>query len=320
MFFFLNKKNILQIILLVALMIWSIYSIVTQMVICDMSGQSMISQNIFFYLSEHPFLLKFLAVVLLMLTVFFIQRYYEENKFADFNTLLPSVIFLLLVNMGHFLQTFTPAFATLAITTFIMLFGTFHGKDKVSLNLILSTGVIIGIATLLDPNAIWYLLFFLMVLLFNQFVKAKDLLILLVGFLTVVIYLFSIAYLTDTIPSVLHSIKYLQTFELLKNFKTISVLEMVTLGVLLFLSLYAAVTGKLYYDNKLIILRKRFRDTHFLFFVSIIILFFSGLTKQESLLYMMLPLTLYISSLCLIKNRKLFHDLLIITLCVLLWF
>lgn len=320
MFFFINKKSILQLVILVALLVWSVFTILTQMTLCPMDGQTVLCQSFFTFLAAHKFFTKAISILLLLLEILFVQRYFDVNKFADNQTYMPMVFFLLFTNLGHFWKTFSPVNLTLFIFVLLLLFFVKDDNDRGSRNYnrVFSAGILVGLATLLDPSAIWLLLFMIMVLLANQFSKFKELLILLIGFANVVIYLFAIGYLTDTLPVIGHSIKYLNTFTMLKNIKLLSITNWGFVGFLLLFVIYTAFTDKMFYDNKLVILRKRFTNTHFMMFVLLIMVVFSGLHYPTSLLYLSIPICLYLSVLCLNKKRKIFHDLLIIAFFVLL--
>lgn len=319
MFYFINKKFIFQLVVVLALLAWSFTTIATQLTICPMDGQTFISQFIFTFFEEHLILAKIVLSLMLLIECVFIQRFFDDSKLSENQTYMPVVFFLLFVNVGHFLSSFTPICSTLLLLSYVLLFDTKDENDRASYNRVFSSGILIGVATLLDPSAVWLLLFLTLVLLTNQFSKAKELIILLFGFLIVAIYLFSIMYLKDMLPVLFKSLKYLYTFVPLKSFAQVPIVKWIAVGAVLLISIYMAFVDKSFYDNKLIVLRKRFRVTHLLMFAMILEMLFSGLPLQYALVYLSLPITIYTSVLCLNKHRIVFHDFLIVALLVLLW-
>ena len=319
MFYFLNKKKILQLVIVVALLIWAVFTIITQMTACPVDGQTFLCQNFFCYLGAHPILMKALAIAFILLEMIFIQKFFESNKFSDNQTNIPLVLFLLFINVSHVLNTFTPAFLTIFLVSFIMLFNTRDENDRSSYHRVYASGILVGLNTLIDPCAIWLLLFLMLVILTNQFSKPKEIIILLLGFLTVAIYLFSIMFLEDSFPTLQHSLKYLYTFVPLKQLSLTPMVKIVAIGVVILASIYMSIADKLYFDSKLVILRKRFTAIHFLFFISIVMMLFSGMPLANSMLYLSLPITIYASVLCLNKNRVVFHDVVLILMFVMLW-
>lgn len=319
MFYTLNKKKILQLIIALALLVWAIFTIVTQMTVCQTDGQTFICQNFFSYLQQHTAIMKGLAIFMLLLEVLFVQRYYESNKFPDNQTYMPIVMLLLFVNVSHSLTVFTPAHLSVLMLSFILLFNTRDENDRSSYNRVFSSGILIGLATLFDPAAIWLLLFLMLMIFSNQFSKAKEVLILLFGFLIVAIYLFSTMFLKDSFPILQHSLKYLYTFVPLKQLSQTAVIEIVSMGVVLLFTIIIGIVTKIYFDSKLVVLRKRFTTVHFLLFVMIVMMLFSGLSLRSATIYLMLPITIYTSVLCLNKNRVFVHDAILVLLFVALW-
>jgi len=99
----------------------------------------------------------------------------------------------------------------------------------------------------------------------------------------------------------------------------LSVFDYVFVGYAILLVIYLIVQLKLFYDNKLIVLRKRLVNIHFLMFVLAAMFLISGLPFSCSLLYVMLPIALYFSMITQYKSRIIFHDIMILAFFVLLW-
>lgn len=107
-------------------------------------------------------------------------------------------------------------------------------------------------------------------------------------------------------------------FEVIKSVQSLGVLNYVLIGYLLVSTIYVITLLKLFYDNKLIILRKRFVTIILLTIASVAMVVFSGLDFRLGLIYLLVPMTLAYSMLANIKRRRFLHDLLFIALVVLL--
>jgi len=315
---FINKRTILQLILAVIMLAWAGYTLFTQMTILPADGQTLLYHRIFSLWEESTLGCKIIVFLMLLLETFFVQRFYTLNKFSDNNTYLPAAIFLTLVNVSGAMYTFTPAWFTTFFLTFILIYIARDHNVKPVKNRILASGAVIAIATLLDFHAVWLVFFMICALAVNQFAKFKDVLILFAGALLVYTYVFTFHFLRDSLHEWSLSYAHYHFFDIITNIKTLGVVNYVLAGFLLISIFYIATTLKLFYDSKLIILRKHFGIINLLTFSVVAMLLFSGLEFNHGLLYLIVPLSLYYSMLGNLKRRKILHDVLFIGLIVLL--
>ena len=319
LFYFLNKHIVLQIVIAILLFSWSVVTIITQMTILPPDGQGILYYSLFNHWSSNPMGMKFVVVVLLASELLFINLFFKSNKFSDNKTLMPIVFFLLLVNAGKFLYCFSPVFLTILILTVILFFTTQDNSEKPVKNRTFAAGILVGFSSLVDPHAVWIILFLIISLLANRFSKFKEIMILICGFVFVYIYYFALAFLFDKIPLAISAIQNLQFFGLIHDFPSMKVLDMVLSGFLLLSVFFEMASLKLYFDSKLIVLRKRFMTTMFLFFVMLIALLFSNYGFRYGLLYLIVPVALIFSMLSILKNKRWLKDVLMVALLVLLW-
>lgn len=271
------------------------------------------------YLATHPWQLKLLACLILTLGTLFIQLYFSESKFSDNQTFMPVVMALLIVNAGHFLTLFTPAFFTLLFFSFIIYMNVRLEHDKPIKNRVYTTGILIALAALFDAQAVWIVLFVVLSLIANRVSKWKEIVILLLGVLLVCVYVVAFFFMTDRIAEMVDVLKHLQLLTIVHQINALQTVQYVlaAYSILLLLMMLAAL--KMFYDNKLIIIRKRFVITWLLAFVAVAMAFFSGLAFHDGFLYLLLPMCLLMSMLCLVKRWRFVHDLLILAFFVLLW-
>lgn len=318
MLFFLNKNNILQIILSALLFGWAVFTIFTQMKLCPPEGQTIVYQHLFDFWQLHTLHYKTIAAVWVLLECFLIQLFFNKNRFAEIPTLMPMLFFLLFLNVGKFTSFFSPAFFTVLLTTLVLLFNAKDSNEKPMKNKIFSSGLLIGLATLIDPNALWIMLFLILALFANNYSKAKEICILFAGLLMVAIYTFAYFFLSNKLPVLADTIKHLQFFYIIRNVKSLSVLDWVRVSFLVFSLFYLIAAIKLYFDNKLIVLRKRFVTTVLLLVIVLIMVVFANYDIHHGMLYLIVSMSLFYSMLSQLKKRRLWNDFLAIALVVLL--
>lgn len=318
MFYYLNKSSIIQLVLILALVMWSGFTIFNGMTLYPPDGQMILYQDIYKFWSANPIHYKISASIMLLVELLLVQWFYQANKLSENSTYMPILFFLILLNVGRFLKVLTPSYFTVFTLTIIILSNTRDDNNEPVKNRIFFSGALIGINTLFDPIAIWIALFMMLALIANRFSKAKEILILLSGLVTTYIYVFSVYFFTNQLPELGNMISRYHFFGIIHAFRSLRIVDMVLSGYVILLICYLATTLKLFYDNKLIILRKRLVTIHLLIFVTLVMLIFSDFTFSAALPYILIPMTLYLSMICLVKSRRWFHDVLILILIVLL--
>ena len=103
------------------MLVWAVSTIFTQMTLCPPDGYPFLYHSIYEFFVQHVAFSKVLAVVMMLLEMLFLQRFFTINKFADNQTMMPVLFFLLFVNVGGFLKVFSPINFTVLLTTFILL-------------------------------------------------------------------------------------------------------------------------------------------------------------------------------------------------------
>ncbi|MBO7445194.1 MAG: hypothetical protein J6T86_02140 [Bacteroidales bacterium] len=319
MFYYLNKNTIIQLIAIIGLAIWALLGIFTQMTLLPPDNQAFLFQAIHPFLTTHAWCYKALAVILIAMTTIFLQRSFVISKFSDNITYMPILFFLLLLNLNHSFATFTPVFFTICTAALLLMMNA-QNEHSVSIrNRIFSAGLILGISTLFDHNSIWLLLMMFLLVLTSSISKFKELLILLIGFLFVYLYLFTYGYLSDNIPAITDNIHGLGYLYIIHNLSTLQWTDWLLLAVLAVTLLLFTFAGKIYFDNKVVALRRRFIACILLTITLIVLGIFSPFGLQISLPYLLLPTSFIFGITALIEERKWLHDLFILATGVLLW-
>ncbi len=322
MFYHLGRHIVIQVIALVLLIGWAAYSIVTGLLVCPADGQPVLYQLLESFWSAKPVYGKISAILMLLVETWLIGRFFSTSKFSENQSLMPTLFFLLLLNIGGFTCNLGPAHVTVLFLTIIISFNSKVQTEKgVVNNRIFTSGILTGIASLVDPAAVGILLFMTMSLIAHHYYsKGKKITIFFVGLLFVFIYLFSVYFFLGRIPELLESFRSLSFFDLFHNFKELRLQDYIFAGYLVASVLYIGIRLKLLYDNKAIMLRRHLVSLNILMFVTAAMILLSGLDFRSCLIYMTVPLSLFFSILTTQKSKFVFHDLLLIAFyALLLW-
>lgn len=318
MFYFLNKHTILQLILSAALLVWAVFTVFAQMTLCPPDGFPFLYHSLYDFLSAHTTFMKVLSVVMLLFELLFVQRFFNVNKFTDNQSIMPVFFFLLFMNAGGFLKIFSPACFTIFLTSFIILFNTKDDNEKPGKNRLYASGIIIGIFSLIDSCALGLLLYLIFSLFANRYSSFKEIVILLSGVLMSYIYVFTCFFLSDSLPALHESVRHLRLFGIVSRFKMLRIVDWICAGFLLLSTIYIIARLKLYYDNRLIVLRKRYGTTVLLWIVLLLTGVVSPLNFHNTLVFQCLSIVLFCSMLCDVKKKIVLHDVLIVAMLVLL--
>lgn len=297
---------------------WTGYAVFTQLSFSSAEGQTLLFQKIVPIWENSALGCRIVAMLMILLELLFVQRFYSLNKFSDNQSFMPTLLFLVFLNVSGMLTVFTPAWFTVFTLTFLLLYNLRDNNEKPVKNRILASGAVVALATLMDFHAVWLVFFLICALAANRFTKIKDVLILFAGALLVYVYVFTYHFLRGSMHEWSLSYAHYHFFEVIKSVQSLGVLNYVLIGYLLVSTIYVITLLKLFYDNKLIILRKRFVTIILLTIASVAMVVFSGLDFRLGLIYLLVPMTLAYSMLANIKRRRFLHDLLFIALVVLL--
>ena len=320
MFYALNKSQNLQLVFALLLFAWAAYTVFTQMTLFPSEGQPILYQPIFSLWGRNPVLCKILVLFILLCSVFMLEHIFLESKFSENRTTLPAVFFLLLLNVGHFLQHLTPAFFTMFTILLILVINLNQESGRPDKNRVFFSGVLIAIASLIDIGALCLIPFMIFALLTDKNYRPKDIFVLILGILLVVIYLFSYYYLTDSLPVLWASCHQLTFFAFFTHISELNVLDWVLIGFLLLSGFYVIAILKIHYDSKLIVLRKRYMLVVFLSFLMSLAILLTGTPMPHTLIYWVVPFALLDGMLSQLKMRRYINDILMIAVFVLLWF
>ena len=314
----LNKNLNLQLFFLAILTGWAGWTIFSQMTIMPAEGNMILFQYIANLWAKSPILIRLCVFGMVITITVAINQHFDNHHFHDSRTYMPGVFLLLLLNCGKFLHTLTPAFLTLFAIALMMIL--YSPSDQASRKeRIFTLGLIIAITTMVDLSAAGLALFLFMLIALNNVTSFKEILIMLFGILFPYIYAFSIAFIANSLPELLNSWHQLDVFEPVKQFTHLRIIDYVTMAWFVVLTAILMIRDKRLLDSKLIVIRQAFNNVNMLFYPMFLFLWLSIVPLPTALIYLLLPVSIYMSLAITSKKQKYIIDLLIVSICVLLW-
>ena len=319
MFHLLNKNLNLQLFLLVILAGWSAWLIFSRMVLLPLEGSMLMYQHLTTWGANHSTLARVFILAMVLIITIGVIKHFNNNHFYESRTYIPGIFFLLLLNCGKFLHSFTPSLLSCFFIALILLIYSPNESSAQLKDRIFTFGLTIALATLLDVNAFGIILFLILTISINNVTSIKDNLILFSGLLIPYIYAFSISYIVGTIPVFVQSWRDLAIFEPVKQLSHLRIMDYVTLAFFILTVILLIIRGKRFLDNKLIIIRQAFINNHLLLFSMLFFLWLGNVTFPFTLTYLILPVSIYMAIAVIPKQRSLLVDILIVAFCALLW-
>lgn len=311
MFYFLYKKNILQTIILSALLIYTISKVFLYPFTFILTQEStLFYQNFVRFFENNCLGLSVLVLSNLFVQLLLLHFFFNKNGFTENKTLLPLIWYLIFLNVGFDFNQITPAIFTNTLIIIILFLNTFYTPGNLKNNIILS-GIFISINSILDITSFLLVLFVIASILVSKFSKSKEIIILLIGCLLPYIYLFTILYFNDITNLYIEGYSHLSLFTFFSktNFTILSSLLMILLLISLLIILSF---NKIHFDNRLIIYRKRYISLVLLLSSTLLMLLTSELPWTYSLIYIFIPLSFNFAILHSIKKRALFQDVFVL--------
>jgi len=314
----LNKFVVLQWILTLTLLIISTFFIFKSSNPVSSIGFPILYQGIFDFMSHSIFGYRILVFLILISTLIMIQIYFSKNKFTSKQSLLPSIFYLTLLLISGSIHRIGPIFFTNFFIIIILTLTDIYFKTNSKSQLFFS-GFIIGISILIDPASSILLLFIVVSMIINTVINPKDLLIVLYGILTVVIYLISFYYFTDHLVLLWNNFEQIRMFSIFKTPISLKPVEYIMKPLSLLIFIYILYKVNNVYESKVIIMRKKIITFNTLIFCLIGTFLLSFCSTHDSNGYLFVPGCMLLSIFSPFKNRFFINDILIILFIVGLW-
>ena len=319
MFHFLNKNLNLQLLLLIPLLGWACWAIFTRMTLGPAEGSMFLFQYLakVWALNDTP--IRVLALLMVLMMTFGVIQYFHKRHFSENRSYMPGVFLLLLLNCGKFLYTFTPALLTVFIIALIMVMYSPNEQTGNMKDRLFAFGMLIAVATFLDISAFGIVLFLVVMIAINNVTSFKDILILFFGLSFPYIWAFAIAFIANGLPTFLQYWHNPALFVPAKTFTSLRVIDYVAAAWFVVVTIILMIRSKRLLDNKLIVIRQAFNNVNLLLISMALFLWLGMVPLNAALLYLLPPVSLYMSMAIVRKRPWVFVDVVIVSLCVLLW-
>lgn len=233
----------------------------------------------------------FLYVIQQMLLLTF----FKKNRFVEQESFLPCIAmaaFLVVCNMASFC---TPVFiANTAIVGILVLSDDSESHNQKTRALL--AGILISITTLYDPTLILLTLTVFIILLTNRFNTKRDIFVTLIGIVIPYIYVLSYHFFVGNLPEYLTSFTRFSFHFPLFTATRPSIVAIICIAVCTIFLIYILVKLNVHYSHKLIVVRKRFVNMHFLFATLVCVMFLTNLPYPNSLGYLFVPISIYLAA------------------------
>ena len=225
----------------------------------------------------------------------------------------------MLLNCGKFLYTFTPALLTdFFIALIMMMYSPNESAGKMK-DRLFAFGMLIAVATFFDISAFGIVLFLIVMIAINNVTSFKDILILFLGLSFPYIWAFAIAFIVNGTSTFVQFWRNPSLFVPAKMFTSLRVIDYVAAAWFVMVTVFLMIRSKKLLDNKLIVIRQAFNNVNLLLISMALFLWLGMVPLNAALLYLLPPVSLYMSMAVVRKRPWVLVDFMIVSMCVLLW-
>lgn len=255
----------------------------------------------------------FLGIFLIQQLFLFLS--FKRNRFADRSSLLPCIALTAFYVGGNIATHCTPAILVNLATTIILLLGDDTSQRHIR-SKVLVAGMLIGIVSLYDLNAIVLLVPYALILLTNRLNKAKDIVIAVIGVLVPYLYVMAFHFFRGDLLPYLHTFTSIHLSFPLFTATHLTIVQLVATLVMALLIIYIVIRLKIRYDHKVILIRKRFLSIIFLFIATTAMLLLSNTAFPFSFRYLFIPLAFFTASYMQSNRFSILKELVMVLLFV----
>ena len=316
MFHFINKNSIFQILLLLAGCTWLLIRWISgqpEMVVTH--DMPVFTHGTVAYLMQHIVLFKAIIISNLLLQLFLLYVCFSANDFAEERfSLMPLVFYVWLLNgIANPLHISNIFFIN---TIALFMFNLSIQLNNPSLKgKVFMLGLLTGLGTFLSATMLLFIIYCIISILIYRYSRSKDIVILFLGILLPFVYMLAFGYLTDNPQSLGHAMQQLVIFDFHSTFHGLGITKLLLLIALVILILIIVASQKMQFDNKVILQRRRLTTIAAFTITALFIVIADSSQFPYNLLYLYLPVSIYLAIMSQSRKLRLRHDLLTV-LCI----
>jgi len=242
----------------------------------------------------------------------------EKQELSSKNALFPAFFFILVMSIQPSLFTLHQALIPLLLFIILMYYTFAIYSEEESYIKVFNSGFLIAVGSMFYLPFIYFLAFFWLTFISYRIYKWREWIIVLLGFLTPYILLFTYYFWIDELFLLFDAYaNYFTKMTLIKAIPDFSILDFVIVGmvILLFFNAFARVYINL--QENVINVRKRYWSASLLFIVSVIGLLISGKTAENQMVFLFFSMAIIIVGLFSRLKRYFWTELYVILLLIL---
>jgi hypothetical protein len=273
------------------------------------------------WLGNSPRLLVAAAFLLMLGAALLFNFTLEKSGLSATNSLVPALIFILLISLFPALQTLHRAFIP-GVLVIVILHNVFDlYTEEEAYPKIFNSGFFIAVSSFFYFPSIAFILFIWFTFVVYRLYSWREWIILLFGFFTPYLLLWTWYFWTDELAMVFEAyVSYFQPKMLLHFDTGLTVINYISLGLIAILFIRGFFVQALTLQENVISVRKRFWAVMLFFVVALLSFLFSGHQAPFHAVFIQIALALIIQGLMVHLKRFLFTELVVMVLIVLIAF
>lgn len=320
MYNYIYRKNRLQFIVLALLAAFAIVRLIlAPPVIIGANGTVFPPQPIYDFLTAHPIYFRIAFGLIVTVQILLFQHFISRHNFLDDGSLMPAIWFLFLSLITIEFPTMSQAFLTNMFMLVLLLLNvnSLNSSNIDNANKMFWSGFTVAMAMLIEPSAILMCILIIVSLILGKTNVIKRLCLASVGLLLPFIYIASVCYITGKTYIITDFLPRMNFFSML-DIDINSTLFIIFCITLLLSLLYIIPAMKIHYDNKIVLLRKKYVIINTMLLISVLIALIGGHSFREALPYLILPIATYFSMMSQLKRNRIITDIVITAFCAII--
>lgn len=269
-------------------------------------------------LGNNPYLYVSLAFLLVLSAAIIFSYTIDKNNLADSNSLIPALVFIVVMSLFPGLQTLHQALIPgfIMIVVLDMVFDIFTAEEAYTK--VFNSSFLVAVSSFFYFPSIAFLLFIWLTFFIYRLYSWREWVIVLLGFLTPYILLWTYFFWTDDLAKAFQAYQNYFTPKSLFNFaQGISILNYFSAGIVILLFIRAFLIQAAHLQENVISVRKRFWAVILFLVISLASFLFSGSLAALHVVFIQVSLALVIQGM-MFKLRRLFFTELTLWVLILL--
>ncbi len=238
----------------------------------------------------------FLAFILVLSGAFLFNTIMTIHNLIPRNTLVPALVYIVLLSHSPALLTLHPALFSSLFLVIVQHYIFQVYTEEAAYSQVFNAGFLISLASLFYFSSIYLLLFIWLSFIVFRLYFWREWLIVLCGFLTPYIFLFTYYFWNDSFFTAIDAYRnYFEGLSLITFKFSSSFLIYLITGMIIFFSIWSLIWVAGDVQDKIIAVRKRYGSVFWLIFVALVSFFISQEDSLTHQVLILIPVSIFIS-------------------------